>query len=127
MFVLNKQSFAFLQPWPKRLVTAAAWGGLAWLLGPLALKSLLISGLGGAMALRSFGYWQSQRWRPRVVASLPRLRGTTVNRQAMPLQPSAYGLQELDLSLARQYKICQVHHDDAGSIRRIDLTMPQQA
>lgn len=122
---IKRQSFSFLQPWPKRLVTAAAWGGLAWLLGPLALKGLLISGLGGAMALQTFSDWQTKRCRQRLVKTLPRGTGTTVFPQVDRFHPLGYGYEELDLSLARLSKICQVHHDGAGSIRRIDLTTPR--
>ena len=126
LLVIREPSFSFLQPWPKRLVTAAAWGGLAWLLGPLALKGLLISGLGGAMALQRFSFWQSQR-RHQVAANLPGAMGTTAIAPSDPFHPLAYGLEELDLSLARLSKICQVHHDGAGSIHRIELGSVRQA
>ncbi len=116
---------------PQRLVTAGAWGGTGWLLGPLALKGLLIASLGGALGLPLLERMLTRRGVP-ASPLVPSRVGTTATANPQPwpgglprLQlAEAFGLPEVDLFRARHARICTVDHDDEGRIRAIRLPGP---
>ncbi len=114
------------RPWrhglPQRLITAGAWGGTAWLLGPLALKGLLVAGLGGALGLPLLERHLAQRSAAAGlgVSAAPPPPGELPRQQLA----EAFGLPEVELFRARHARICRVEHDGEGRIRAISLPGP---
>jgi hypothetical protein len=78
------------------------------------------------MALQTVLHWQVERRSRHSIERGPGAFAKPANTPPRSIVPMASGAMQLDWSMARQSKICQIHHDEFGQIIQIDILNPEQ-